>query len=233
MKISSAIGGSALAVLIVVMLISVVSIYDTAYGTLSTISMGPPNIQVNNDSVVMNMNVTADNRGLVNTELFTNNGTYEFVVGQQSTYTLSTPLKLSYLYGDDWPIHNATYPVTFPMSVVSYFFNTTLSVGPENISIPAPFYGFKITKIVNTSGGSNFTHQIFVEFTDYLPLPSTISKITISSDGGQIGSIPLPQLTYGNFFNVSGYLSSNTVNAKLNLTFSAGPISWVVNDVSI
>lgn len=233
MKISSAISGTALAVIVVVMLISVVSIYDTAYGTVPMLNIGSPNVQITGNGVTLAVNISAHNRGLAGTEIQIYNQTYDFQPSQTQSYIFSLPVNVSALYSLQWPVQNVSYSFEFPLSVVSYFFNSTVSVKESNITIPAPFCNFRILNVTNASGQSNLTKQISVEFVNYMPLPASVSKLHIESGGKQIGLIELPVLTSGKLYDLNGTFTPSTAASTVNLTFSAGSFSWTVENVKI
>ena len=113
MKLSSMISGAALAVIVVLMLISVVSIYDATYGTISDLNVSSPQLGISDQGVYYSSNISGHNRGLMPTTLQIMNQSISLSPGKNTTQHFGFPISLSSLYNDQWPVHNATVSLSY------------------------------------------------------------------------------------------------------------------------
>lgn len=232
MKLSSMISGAALAVIVVLMLISVVSIYDATYGTISDLKVSSPQLGISDQGVYYSSNISGNNRGFMPTTLEVMNQSLSLSPGKNTTQYFVFPINLTNLYNNQWPLQNVTVSLSYLVSLVSYFFNASLPV-KQNVTIPAPFYGFNVTKILNNSSTNNYSHTIYASFSYFFPMIMKISNISVLFNGTQIGNITLPPLSVGHSFGVSGNINLKTNLPTVNLEFKAGPLSWMVKDVKV
>ncbi|GEM_PF-4474903 len=222
MKKTTSVAAVALSVFTAVMLVSVVSAYDSAYGF--TIFSSEPSIIFTNDGVVLNESVSGINSGMMPVRVSVLNESFIVQPGNKIMRSIFMPLNLTDLLSNGYPLHNVTIPLSLMAFITALFFNASKSIILGGKNIPAPFSNFSVDNVTQTSFGKAI---IEVSFYYFLPEMFHIANILLKYHNTTLGQISLKNLTRG--LNIlSGTLSTGNSSIPAEITFVAGPLSWSV-----
>lgn len=210
-----------------VMLISVVSAYQSTYG-FDLQSVGNA-VVVGGSGVAINESLVGNNLGLSAVSLSILNKSFMLSPGQKSLGDFLVPLNLDKLTALGYPTHNISLGVSILGKLAALFFKLAKDFALGDTLIPAPFDNFNVTGITSLSNG---TGLIQVAFNYFLPVMFHIAEIAITSGNLSLGNISLSGLSPGFNSLTSNLLIPSGLN-MLNLTFQAGPLKWTSNNISI
>lgn len=210
-----------------VMLISVVSAYQSTYG-FDLESIGNA-VVIGGSGVAVNESLVGNNLGLSAVSLSILNKSFTLTPGQKTLGNFLVPLNLDKLSSMGYPTHNISFGVSVLGKLAALFFKLARDFALGQAVLPAPFGNFNVTGITETSNGSGIIH---VAFNYFLPLVFHIAKIAVSSGNLSLGNISLTGLAKG-FNSLSSNIQIPSGLNSLNLTFQAGPLQWISNNISL
>jgi len=226
-KKSSSIAIICMSVFTAVLIVSVVSAYDSTYG-FSLHSLGF-NVYMNNNGMQVNATVGADNLGITSVTMYADNGSYNVQSGYSVLNIPLLPLSSLIINSSGFPLKNMTVMLSMFSDLVALFFNLSKTFILGNISIGAPFEGFLINGITKES---NATGLLQVSFNSFFPFIISITKIVVSIGSQILGNISLSNMSEG-FHSLSSYIKLPASQGSYDLTFRAGSFSWNEDNVEI
>ncbi len=220
MKKSSSIAAIAMSIFTAVLIISVISAYQSTYGfSLQSVE---DSVVINGSSVGINETVMGNNFGLTAVNLFLMNKSYTVSPGEKVIHDLLLPLNLDKLTQMGYPTHNVSIGVSLLAFLAALFFNLSKTFTLGKSVIPAPFDNFSVAQF---SSNRNGTALISVTFNYLLPFIMHVSEILVKTGNITVGNLSLNGLSHG-FNRLSSLISLPSGFSNGNLTFSAGPLSW-------
>lgn len=227
MKKSTSIAVVCMSIFTAVMIVSVVSSYDSTYGfTLRSIGF---NVYVDQSGLEINARVGAENLGFTPMTMYADNSSYSIASGYNILNLSLTPLTTLSFENSGFPLKNMTVVISVFSELVALFFNLTRTFVLGNLSIGAPFSGFSIDSF---TAQSNATALLRVSFDNFFPFIISITKIVVSIGSKVLGNISLQNWDTG-FNSLCSYVKMPTSGGPYDLSFSAGPFSWVEENVSL
>lgn len=227
MKKTSSIAAVAMSIFTAVIVVSVVSAYQSTYGfDLNSIGNG---VVISASGVGINESLVGKNMGLSAVNLFILNKTFTVSPGLKSLGDLIVPLNLSQLNTMGYPTHNVTLGISILGTLVALFFNLSKNFALGKTVMPAPFDNFTITDLTKNGNG---TGMLSIAFNYFLPVLFNIAKIGIMNGPNSIGNISLSNLVPG-FNNMTSIIQLPPGLNSLNLSFQAGPLTWSQSNVSL
>lgn len=219
-KKTTSIAAVAMSIFTAVMIVSVVSAYESTYGfSLMSISDA---VTINNNAVAINETLIGNNVGLTAVNLFLLNKTYSMGPGEKLIHGLLLPLNLKALNSLGYPTHNVSIGLSVLGFLAALFFNLSRNFTLGNSVIPAPFDNFTVR---NVSVGPGSSAIIQVTFNYFLPLLMHVSEIAVKSGGISVGNLSLSNLVHG-FNSISSNITVPRGSNLQNFTFQAGPLQW-------
>ncbi len=210
-----------------VMIISVVSAYQSTYG-FSLQSVGSA-VYINDSTVGINESLVGNNVGLSSVNLFLLNKSFKVGPGEKSLGGLIIPLNLDKLNNLGYPTHNVSLGVSVLGVLAAMFFNLSKNFLLGKTIMPAPFDNFSVGGITAYGNG---TGLVRVAFNYFLPIVLHLAEITITSGNFTLGNISLGNLSHG-FNSITSTVNLPSPANFLNLTFQAGPLTWNASGVRV
>lgn len=219
MRTTSAIGGIAFAIFAMILIVSGSSMYESAYGSASSISVKDYSVEYLPSGVVVNATVHARNPGefpvnlnFSGIEKVLNGGADKFF-GILIKVNMDNPSVLGL------PLHNVTYFAGLTVKAVSYLISDLEYVNLTAIHLLSIFGLF--TASTSNSTGTNLLTVAF----KYLESVN-LSSLNVSLGNKQIARIGLPtNVSDGQIVILTTRVPSN-VQPGMTIGFNSGAYSW-------
>ena len=213
--------------IVIIMVVSVLFVYNTAYGTLRNISFRENGLSYNNSDISLNFTVSGVNKGFMSQQIIIGNTSINFPPGNNVSNTVPFSISMNALNKSGWPKNNATISESLPIKLPGYIFTITTEL-QHNFTIGAPVYGFDVTSV--KSVGSD-KYNISVAFTYFTQVNIPSGQIIIYNQTSPIGNISFSSLSTGNSYDLSGSFFMKNAPTTTELYFRLGPIEWSEKNV--
>jgi len=213
--------------IVIVLIVSALFVYNTAYGTLRNLKLTENPLQYSNGNISLNFTVSGVNKGFMSQQIVIGNTSLEFPPGAKVSKNVLFTLSLSSLNKTGWPMKNATVAESLPIKLPSYLFTITTEI-EHNFTIGAPVFGFNVTNV--KSLGSN-NYSISVSFTYFTQVSIPAGQIIIYNGSQPVGNISFSSLSPGTHYDLSGKFYWNNAPPQVDLKFGLGPILWSEKNV--
>lgn len=230
MRVSTAIGGVALTIFTVLIVISFSSMYESTYGSIGSFEIKAKSVKFTNQSMSLFSEISGSNTGHFNELVSLLNSSFMIAPGSNNSTNISLPIDISSLISEGWPSKNVSLSDSMLIFASSLFLKASRNVN-ISMDLGAPFEGFAISSFKTSSNvGAN---NISLNFTDFFSQKLNIKSLSIFENNTSIGNVSLPVLSYGKNYNVSGTVNILSNAPQVNLTFKAGPIKWTLNNITV
>lgn len=224
MRKTSSIAAVAMSIFSAVMIISVISAYQSTYGFSLQAVEDETGIAISNSTIGLNATLLGNNYGLTDVNLFLLNKSFIVSPGEKILSGILLPLNLDKLNQLGYPTQNVSMSISVLGILGALFFNLTKSFSLGKSVLPAPFDNFSVNQFSFKRNGSTL---IAVTFNYFLPIVEHFGKILVKFNGSSVGNLSLSNITNG-FNQLSSYIKVPRNTNSSNLTFSAGPFTWKV-----
>lgn len=230
MRISTAIGGVALTIFTILIVISFASMYESTYGSVGSLEVKAKGVEFTSQSVLLFSEISGRNPGNFNEIVSALNNSFLIGPGSTNSTNISFPFNISSLVSKGWPSNNVSLSASMLVFAASFLLKASRNMN-ISMSLGAPFGNFSIGKLESGSGSGS--GNISVNFTDFFSQGLNITKIDVLENSTSIGNIALPVLSFGSNYNLSGTVSLLNGSPHANLTFKAGPIQWTIHNITV
>ncbi len=213
--------------IVVVLVVSGLFVYNTAYGTLKNMKLAENGFNYSNTGISMNFTVSGINKGFMSERIIIGNSSIEFPPGYEVSKSILFSIPLSSLNKYGWPENNVTVPESLPIELPGYLFTITTKL-EHNFTIGAPVYGFNVTNVKPVEPEN---YSISVSFTYFTQVSIPSGQIIIYNGTQPIGNISFNSLAPGTEYNLTGSFYMKNAPSTVDLSFRMGPISWSVKNV--
>ncbi len=231
MRTSSMIGGAALAVFTVLIVISFASMYDSTYASVGSVQAQSEKVVFTDQSLFLIASMSANNSGHFTELVSVLNKTFKIAPGKSNITDFSIPLNLTKLYSGEWPLKNASVSMNILVQAASILLKASRGLN-LSVDVGAPFGGFSVSNLTETVFG-NAHDNLSVSFTDLFAQFLNITKIAVFNGSKNIGNLTLPDLEFGKSYSVQGKVNLSGSSPSVNLSFRAGPFHWSLNNITV
>ena len=216
MKTTSLIGGAAFSIFVVILLVSGFTMYQSVYGSASSVHVNGYKVEYTPQGVIVNASVSVTNPGQFPVNLQSAGFGNQVGAGSSGIFNLLINENMTNLSLLGMPIHNFSYYAKLTIKMASYMFSLIKVINLTNVKILALFSSFNAT----ASGGNLLT--LAFHYLSNL----NFSHISVFLHGNRIGTIPLGNnYTYGQSVAVTGNVNTS-IESGTPLTFMAGNYWW-------
>ncbi len=228
MRITSAISIAVLSVIVVIMLISVGSMYEATYGSSGSINVVNENVTYSPSGVTLNAVLSASNNGFLPANLQFVNQSLSIPGNSNGLMKISFPLNTSALLNGSFPVKNVIMNVSLLLHMASYVFSVMVPLTLKGIKILAPLENFTLMNIMSRGNGSYLLNTSFI---DLVPGFLNLTSITVLLGSTIIGNFNMSGIMQQGSHSAASFVVNNVADQKgpVNLTFKAGVFTWQVN----